>query len=89
MNYLDNAVQHLLGSVEHHGGFILDVGPLHRLGQHRGGVSEGLSDVVHCSGITQLSSHEYRISTLSAKSLPQHPPEISLTQHGCDCVVIM
>ena len=64
MNYLDNAVQHLLGSVEHHGGFILDVGPLHRLGQHRGGVSEGLSDVVHCSGITQLSSHETRISNI-------------------------
>ena len=61
MDELANDVQHLLGSVEHHGGLVLDVGSLHCLGQHRGGVSEGLSDVVHSSGNTQLSSHETRI----------------------------
>ena len=78
MDELANDVQHLLGSVEHHGRLVLDVGPLHRLGQHRGGVSEGLSDVVHSSGNTQLKSRNENLEYLLSIYLPNHCHSICL-----------
>ena len=78
MDELANDVQHLLGSVEHHGGLVLDVGPLHCLGQHRGGVSEGLSDVVHSSGNTQLKSRNENLEYLLSIYLPNHCHSICL-----------